>query len=339
MNRLQKTQRGFGLIEVVVVTAIISAVLAAFLQAGTLSLRLLRTEKQNLEATMLAQEAMEAVRVVRDESWSANIAPLVNGTIYYPVVINGKWNLSRNNPGLINAMYARQVVFSQVFRNGTDDIASSGTADTGTRKVTVTVSWGTKQIQLFTYITDFQSQLAVPAESKIVSYEGAITDADIISFPSPNAGDGDPGQSFTTPSTAPKITRVDLLLRRTATLPSDIYIELRTTATGTILGTSQVVTASTIATSSAAWVEFRFSPEVPLAASALAYIRLRSTPSSTTAGSGSAGSLNWVHLQSSSPGPYSAGAARRYIGRWGNPLDAGEQLDQYDFGFKIYSLQ
>jgi len=330
------SRSGFGLIEIVIVTAIVIVTLGAFLQAGTLSVRLLHTQKESLIATLLAQEGMEAVRAVRDESWTANIAPLVNGTTYYPAVINNKWGITTNNPGVQNGLYSRSITFAQVSRNGQDDIAPSGTVDTNTRKVTVTVSWGSKQEQLVAYITNFQEQLSLPTESKVISYEGAVTDTDIISFPSANLGDGDPAQSFTT-TNAISVTRVDALLRRTTNTPSDIFAEIRTSPTGTVLGTSHIINASTIATSSAAWIEFRFSPEVALAASTNYVVRLRSTPTSAASGSGSKGSLDWVYLQTASS-PYSGGVARRYIEKSG-PLDTGQQLDQYDFGFKVYALQ
>ena len=331
-------REGFGLIEIIVVAAIASTTLAAFLQAGILSVRLLHAERESLEATMLAQEGMEAVRSVRDESWTNNIVPLVNGTVYYPSVVNSKWTLGTTAPGLINQVYTRQIIFSQVSRNGTDDIATSGTVDAGTRKVTVTVAWSTKQVQLVAYITDFQSKLSPTVESKAISYEGAITDTDMISFPSNNAGDGDPAQSFTTLASAIKVTRADAYLRRTTAAPSDIYAEIRTSPTGTVLGISNLITGSTIATSTPAWVEFRFVPEVPLSAATIYYLRLRSIPSSATAGSESKNGVNWIYLQSAGSGPYSGGYARQYIEHLGNPADAGTQLDQYDFGFKIYAL-
>lgn len=334
----KKSSSGFGLVELVVVAAIASATLAGFLQAAILSLRLLHAQQESLEATMLAQEGMEAVRSVRDESWTDNITPLINGTVYYPMVINNKWILSTNNPGLFNQRYARQVIFGQVFRNATDDIAATGVADTGTRKVTMTVSWGSKQVQLISYITNFQEQLSGPTESKVISYEGAVTDTDVIDFPSDNLGDGEPAQSFTTLASAIDVTRIDALLRRTSNTPSDIYAEIHTSPTGTVLGTSNLITAGTIATSTAAWIEFRFAPEVSLSATTLYYIRLRSVPSSDDLGSGSAGAINWVYLQTPLS-PYSGGVARRYIEHLSNPADTGEQLDQYDFGFKVYALQ
>lgn len=329
---------GFGLIEVIIVTAIVSTLLAAFLQVGILSLRLLRAQKQDLEATFLAQQGIEAIRSLRDESWTTNIAPLTNGTSYYPVVENSKWKLRTVPPALIDGLYVREIIFNQVFRDALDRIASSGTVDPETRHVTSRVTWNNKQIELITYLTNFQENLSQSTEAKVISFESATTDADIISFPSPNAGDGDPAQSFTTLVAPLKVTRVDALVKRITSSPSDIYAEIRTSPLGTILGTSNVITGPSIATTSPAWVEFRFAPSVSLGASTLYYIRLRSVPSSTDLGSGSSGALEWSHFQSGSS-PYSGGIARRYIERLSNPLDSGQQLDEYDFGFKVYALQ
>ncbi|MDP3769390.1 MAG: type II secretion system protein [Candidatus Sungbacteria bacterium] len=338
MRKKISSTQGFGLIELVIVTAIASALLAAFLQIGILSIQLLRTQKQDLEATLLAQQGIEVVRSLRDESWTANIAPLTDGISYYPSVENSKWKLGTVPPALINDLYTRQIIFNQVFRDALDRIAPSGTADPDTRKVTSQVTWNGRQIDLVTYLTNFQEQLTQSTESKVISFEGATTDTDIISFPSQNAGDGDPAQSFTTLASAISVTRIDALLRRTTSSPSDIYAEIRTSPLGTILGTSHLITASTIADTIPAWVEFRFAPPVSLNASTQYYIRLRSVPSSTTAASGSAGVLQWSYLQSGSS-PYSGGMAHRSIERLANPLDPGEQLDEYDFGFKVYALQ
>ena len=332
----KKLQNGFGLVEIIIVTAIVTVALFGFLQAGTLALKLLRNERQNLEASLLAEEAVEAVRSVRDESWAGNIAWRPNGTLYYPTVINGKWQMATSSPGFINGMYVRSVSFNQVFRNASDQIAPSGTNDPGTKKVTAVVAWGLKQITLTAYLTDFQSSVSVASEVKSIFYDGAITDADLGSFPS-NAGNGDPEQSFTTVG-AITATKVELLLKRTTAAPSDIYVEIRTGPTGTVLGTSPFIGGSTIATSSPAWVEFRFPDEIALAASTMYYIRLRSQPSSTGAGSGSAGTIHWNYTQTASS-PYAGGDARRYVGRLSDPNDAGQVLTQYDFGFRVYALQ
>lgn len=511
-----KQKNGFGLIEIIVSTAVVSIALLSFSQIGVLSLKLLRNAKENLEAILLAQESLEAVRSVRDESWS-NIMALVNGTSYYPVVQNSKWVLSPISPGLVNNKYTRYVVFGPVTRDTQDRIAPTGTLDAGTRSVTSRVLWGRgeevavsytggttdadlanfpsnnsgngdptqefrtptgnsivissvdlllkrvgtpsdifleirggtqvgsllatslaidadtipatsltwikftfltpaalapstqyflrlrsvpssndafsgsagtinwgylqtalspypdgnawryvgrlsnpndigqvltqydfsfrvykentsgKQVEVVTYFTNFQGSLVYPKEQKIVSFENATTDANLAGFPSSNSGDGDPVQSFTNVASSTKATKVELRVKKATAAPSDIYVELRSSPTGGVLGTSQIINSST-ASSSMAWTEFRFPAYVTLATSTKYYIRLRSIPTSTDTGSGSLGTIHWGYLQTASS-PYSGGEARRYVGRLSNPGDSGQILDQYDFGFRVYALK
>ncbi len=336
--------KGFGLIEIVIVTAIVSVALFAFSQAGALSLRLLRNEKENLEMTLLAQEALEAARAVRDESWG-NIAwrtepPLASPSLpYYPEIVNGKWTLATTSPGPVDAKYSRFVIFEKASRDSSDRIVSSGgTNDPQTRKVIARAASTGRTIELVSYLTDFQSFLPRTGEAVAISYEGAATDGNLASFPSQNAGDGDPSQSFTTLASAIRVTKAALLLRRAASAPSDVYAELRAGPTGAVLGTSQTVSAVTISGTGPAWVDFRFPDPVALAALTSYTIRMRSVPDSTAALSGSSGTLNWLYTQTASS-PYTGGTARRYIGRLSNPADSGQELDQYDFGFKVYALQ
>lgn len=327
--------------EVVVATAVTTLALVAFSQAGVLALRLLRNQKETLEATLLAQEGLEAVRLVRDASW-ADITwrtDLQNPSLrYYPTVENGVWVLATSSPGLVNGVYNRYVQFEKVSRDAVSDkiVSAGGADDPGTRKVTAHAVSAAGDIRIATYVTDFQKFLASANDVVAVSYAGAATDGDLASFPSPNAGDGDPGQTFTTGSSQVEITRTALLLRRATDLPSDVFVELRASPTGVVLGTSQVISGYTISTTTAAWVSFYFSPAPAVSPSTIYTIRLRSVPDSTVAGSGSAGSVYWIYRQTAGS-PYSGGIARRYIGRLANPSDAGQPMDQYDFGFKAYA--
>jgi type II secretory pathway pseudopilin PulG len=337
---IENSRSGFGLIEIIVAVAILTLALFGFLQTGVLALKLLRNEKENLEATLLAQESLEAVRSIRDASWASNIAPLQNGKSYFPVIVNGKWTLAAATQTPISGKYTRFLIFEEVRRGGGDQIVSSGgTVDPNTRKVISRTIWGTKSIELVTYLTNFQEYLRKRQEVLAVAYEDAPTDTNLTDFPSNNAGDGDPAQGFTTLAGAIQVTRIDLYLRRmTGTIPSDIFVEIRKTPTSTPLAASNIITSSTITTTTPSWVEFRFANPVNLSALTKYYIRLRSIPDSTVAGSGSAGTINWLYRQTASS-PYSGGEARRYIGRLSNPDDTGQALDQYDFGFRVYDLE
>ena len=54
--------KGFGLIEIIVVVAIITVSLFGFLQAGIIALRLLRSEKENLETALLAKPLHDFIK-------------------------------------------------------------------------------------------------------------------------------------------------------------------------------------------------------------------------------------------------------------------------------------
>lgn len=328
---------GFGLIEIVIVTALVTGALAAFSQASIAAVHALRAEKERLEATLLAQEGLEASRAVRDESWGT-FSSLANNVRYYPVIENNKWKLSPNSPGLINGTYDRYVILEPVLRDAQDRIAGSGTVDSGTRKATARATSTTVAVTLATYFTNFQGSLVRLTEAPVIVFDGPDTDADLANFPSANTGNGDPAQSFTTGISALSVSKVELLLRRMTSTPSMVYAELRAGPTGNVLATSNIINSATITMTSPSWIEFRFLPAVQLAALTNYTIRMRSNPDSTIAGSGSLELLHWQYKQTSQS-PYDGGVARRYVGRLGNPADAGQLLDQYDFGFKVYGIQ
>lgn len=333
---------GFGLVEIVVVIGIITVALFSFSQTGIVAVKVLRQEKENMEATLLAKETIEAARAVRDESWTNNIAPLANGQIYYPIIENGKWKLSASSPGFINGKYDRYVIFNEVLRDAQDRIAASGNVDAGTRKITSRAQWfrynATSTIELVTYITNFQSSLQTQIETKTIFFEDSPTDSDLVNFPSENSGDGDPVQSFTTLSSSIKVSKMEVYIKRAKINPSDIFAEIRFgSAVGPVLGTSNIIDSASFL-QNLSWVEFRFPSVVNLNPLTKYYIRLRSIPSSGDAFSGSKSLIHWGYKQTP-PSPYSGGELRRYVGRLSNPNDQGQLLDQYDAGFRVYSVQ
>lgn len=156
---MKRTSQGVALVEIVIVAAIVGTVFVAIAQVMILSVRPIGASTSQTEAIFLAEEAIEAVRVMRNESWSTNIDSLANGTTYYPVVTAGNWTLSTAPPGPINNLFTRTVVLSAVDRDTNDDIIDVGTLDTGTRKITATVAWTERtrnySIVIDAYITDF----------------------------------------------------------------------------------------------------------------------------------------------------------------------------------------
>ncbi len=154
------SEQGIGAVEMMVVVAIVGIAFAGLFQLFVLSTRPIHASARETEAVYLAEEAIEAVRILRNNGWAANIATLTNGATYYPTLSGGTWTLSSTNPGLINNLYTRTVVVRAVNRDSSDNITpSGGTLDPNTKKITATVTWSerasTKNIVVETYLTNF----------------------------------------------------------------------------------------------------------------------------------------------------------------------------------------
>jgi len=153
------SNKGFGLIETVIGISIAVLVALAVGQVSIIALRASAEKNDKIEAINLAKEGIEIVRNIRDDGWTANISGLSFGTTYYTATSSNQWILTTTNPGLLNGKYARTVVLDNVMRDFNDDIiASGGTDDPGTKKVTVTVSWTSsgnpKSLSLEAYIAN-----------------------------------------------------------------------------------------------------------------------------------------------------------------------------------------
>lgn len=163
MFHTHKNNKGVSIIEVLIASAIIMSSVVAIMGVyrGLTSLSIRNTMK--VQAGMLLDEGAEALRFMRDVTWTGNIAPLVNGTTYYlywnHTVAEYGWRAT-TTPDTIDDQFVRTFVLSSVNRNGSFDIVDTGgTTDAGTRKATITVSWfdgvgtSTKSIIMYLYNT------------------------------------------------------------------------------------------------------------------------------------------------------------------------------------------
>ena len=150
-----KKRKGIGLIEIIIASAVISIGLLAIISFLIFSRGVTFQVGNQTEAVSLAEEAIEAVRSIRDEAWNS----VSTAGTYYPVISANKWTLSGRDPGPIHGLYTRVVTIDDVFRDGSDNIAGSGSPDSDTKKVTATISWSesgrNKQVVIETYISNF----------------------------------------------------------------------------------------------------------------------------------------------------------------------------------------
>lgn len=163
----QKTHnRGFGLIEVIVATSIISASLYALAAASQIAFRAISQNMTRTQSEFLAEEGLEVLRAMRDVSWGAHIATTSETAIFYGefnVALN-EWALSTSSPGAIDGVFERELIIESVYRDSvSQDIVSTTSPgavfDAGTKLVTSRVRWAgiaeTEHVlEIKTYLTD-----------------------------------------------------------------------------------------------------------------------------------------------------------------------------------------
>lgn len=132
---------GISLVEVIVGAAITTLILSGLIAAYQLYFKTALANLRHVQAAFLAEEGAEALRFLRDGSWS-NLSALTVGATYYIVFQSGNWQITTNNI-FVDGIFERKFILNNVYRDGTDDIAPTGTLDPNTKKVAVVVSWST----------------------------------------------------------------------------------------------------------------------------------------------------------------------------------------------------
>lgn len=142
--RSASSKRGFSIIEIIVALTMLGIVVLTIAQFSQVFLRATRLVSERTQAVFLAQEGVEAVRHLRDVSWTDNIDTLVSGTMYYVAFTSSTpaYSLTTTEPALLLDIFERTVTPYTVLRDANDDIIQSGgTTDTSTMRFVVDVSW------------------------------------------------------------------------------------------------------------------------------------------------------------------------------------------------------
>ena len=159
---------GLILIEVVISVSILLVVFLSLIAVYNYYIKVSINNIPLIKSSYLLEEDIEVVKILRDDSWTSKISPLTLETKYYIVYnVNAPtFDVTLTPQSLIDGVYQRTFTLSSVTRDSDSDIQSfgnasggaSGTIDTNTKKLTVTVSWwngsATTTKQLSTYITN-----------------------------------------------------------------------------------------------------------------------------------------------------------------------------------------
>lgn len=157
-----KNNKGFGLLEVVVATAIISISLYALTAVSQIAFRVISENVIEAQAEFLSEEGIEVARSMRDLSWSTHLATTAAQAVFYPEfnVISSEWYLSPTSTGAIDGIFERTLIVENVYRDSTsqDIVPATSTGavlDPKTKLITSQVDWGGgASLEIKTYITD-----------------------------------------------------------------------------------------------------------------------------------------------------------------------------------------
>ncbi len=144
----KRYSKGSGMVEILIASGIISVVIMTIINvySSLASISLLNTDK--VQASFLLEEGAEAVRLLRDTSWS-NISSLTASTttyyLYWPVAAtstSATWRAT-TTPQLVDEMRRSFKVYTVSRDSNFDIVTSGGSNDAGSRRVVITVAWPT----------------------------------------------------------------------------------------------------------------------------------------------------------------------------------------------------
>lgn len=152
---------GMSLIEILIGAAIISVGILAVINAYSLYVKYALNHDRGVQSTYLLEEGLEAMTLMRDDSWTTHIAPLTASTSY-PLYFSGTaWSIGTTTEYIDGVFFRTVAVYNVVRESGTDKIGATGTADVNTKKVTVTVAYreseGTTTESLSKYLLNIYS--------------------------------------------------------------------------------------------------------------------------------------------------------------------------------------
>ncbi len=131
--------QGFMMVEVLIAASIVVVLTLSMMSVIQRGLVISRQSLHSTQAAFLLEEGAESVRIIRDNAWT-NISSLSVATNYYPTFSSNTWTLSLT-PNQVGS-FTRTINISAVNRNAVSgDISNIGTDDSGTKLITVNVSW------------------------------------------------------------------------------------------------------------------------------------------------------------------------------------------------------
>lgn len=155
MSNILKNKQAFSLIEVIVALGLFAILAAGVFNITTSSYKNFYGTGDKQSLTEYAQEGVEAVRSIRDNSWQSIEDVSETGDKGLTKDSNGYWDFSGTSDSL--GVLTRKVSIEDVSRDDEGEIVTSGgTNDPNTKKLTVTISGsGISDYVLTSYLSNW----------------------------------------------------------------------------------------------------------------------------------------------------------------------------------------
>lgn len=150
MKSPRSYEKGFGLVEVVIASAVLSVSLIGISGFFQTALRASNITESAVQGDYLLEEGVEAVKFLRDSGYIANIKSMSTTTTYYFAWNGTQWTATTTG-SFIDNRFERKLTFSDAYRDVNSDLAASGTYDPNTKRIGVSVAWWTPVVGTTTH--------------------------------------------------------------------------------------------------------------------------------------------------------------------------------------------
>ena len=153
-------KKGMSLVEVVVAVFVFSVILSSLVIASNLYLSGAGDSLKNTQGAYLAEEGIEALKIIRDTGWvnftAISTSTTPNHYLYFNTA-SSTWKYT--DTATTSGAFIRKFNIADEKRDSiTGDVSTTGVYDQYTKQVTVSVSWlsktGTTTKSLSSYITN-----------------------------------------------------------------------------------------------------------------------------------------------------------------------------------------
>lgn len=179
LPKIKNSQSGQSIIELILVIGLLAVLIPTFLTGTVASLEGKPQEKNRLKALEYAKNQLEKFKSYKSDNWNS-----IETGEFYLQGSGGVYTLVSGQES-IDGNFSGSLLIEQVLRNSEGSVASEGTVDPSTFKVTSTVEWTSpipSSVELETLISRIDNNYSFGETSESDFTNGNLTDSVITNI-------------------------------------------------------------------------------------------------------------------------------------------------------------